>query len=64
MIMTMYEKLPKDPVMLLSFINTQLRDTYESFDDFANAFQVNGPETLALMKSIDYEYDPVVNQFI
>lgn len=62
--MTMYEKLPKDPVMLLSFINTQLRDTYDSFDDFANAYQVNTSETLAALKSIDYEYDPIINQFV
>lgn len=62
--MTMYEKLPKDPVMLLSFINTQLRDTYESFEEFANAYQVNEEETIAVMKSIDYEYDATVNQFV
>lgn len=62
--MTMYEKLPKDPVMLLSFINTQLRDTYESFDAFAIAYQVDADATIATMKSIDYEYDPAVNQFI
>lgn len=62
--MTMYEKLPKDPVMLLSFINTQLRDTYESFAAFANAYQVDEEETIAIMKSIDYEYDSSVNQFI
>lgn len=62
--MTMYEKLPKDPIMLLSFINTQLRDTYTSFEEFANAYQVNVEETIAVMKSIDYEYDAVVNQFV
>ena len=62
--MTMYEKLPKDPVMLLSFINTQLRDTYESFEAFAIAYQVDADATIATMKSIDYEYDPAVNQFI
>lgn len=62
--MTMYEKIPNDPVMLLSFINTQLRDTYESFEAFAIAFQVNAEEILAKMHSIDYEYDATVNQFI
>lgn len=62
--MTIYNKIPGDPVMLLSFINTQLRDTYESFDAFAIAFQVNKDEILAKMKSIDYEYDEATNQFI
>lgn len=62
--MTMYDKIPKDPVMLLSFINTQLRDTYESFDAFAIAFQVDKEAVLRTMKSIDYEYDSATNQFI
>lgn len=62
--MTMYEKLPKDPVMLLSFINTQLRDTYESFDDFAAAFQLDGNAVLEKLKQIDYVYDETVNQFV
>ena len=26
--------LPKDPVMLLSFVNTQLRDHYPSLEEF------------------------------
>lgn len=62
--MTMYDKLPKDPVMLLSFINTQLRDTYESFEAFAIAYQVDTAETIATLKGIDYEYDAALNQFI
>lgn len=62
--MTMYEKLPKDPVMLLSFINTQLRDTYESFEAFVIAYQVDADETIRTLRSIDYEYDAKVNQFI
>lgn len=62
--MTMYDKLPRDPVMLLSFINTQLRDTYESFDAFAIAYQVDAEATIQTLRSIDYEYDAMVNQFI
>lgn len=62
--MTMYDKLPKDPVMLLSFINTQLRDTYESFEDFANAYQVDSAAMIETLRGIDYEYDAVANQFI
>ena len=27
-------KLPKDPVMLLSFVNLKLRDEYPSLEDF------------------------------
>lgn len=62
--MTMYDRLPKDPVMLLSFINTQLRDTYESFDELASAFQIDAAAAINTLKSIDYEYDAAVNQFV
>ena len=49
--------LPKDPVMLLSFVNTQLRDHYPSLEEFA-------AEVISALKNIDYEYDPATNQFI
>lgn len=62
--MAMYDSLPKDPVMLLSFINTQLRDHYESFDAFVIAYQADGSQITDKLKSIDYEYDAVTNQFI
>lgn len=62
--MIMYDKLPTDPVMLLSFVNTQLRDTYSSFDAFANAYQVNAEEIIRILQSIDYAYDAAVNQFV
>lgn len=62
--MTHYETLPKDPVMLLSFINTQLRDNFDSLDDFLASFQVDKETILTKMDSIDYSYDAAVNQFI
>lgn len=62
--MAIYDKIPNDPVMLLSFINTQLRDTYESFDAFSIAFQLDKEEIQKKLKDIDYEYDPALNQFI
>lgn len=62
--MTTYDKLPQDPVILLSFINTQLRDTYSSFEEFANTFQVDSAAIIASLKSIDYEYDSAANQFV
>lgn len=33
--------LPKDPVMLLSFVNMQLRDNYSSLDEFCKSFMVD-----------------------
>ncbi len=59
-----YDKLPKDPVMLLSFINTQLRDHYKDFDAFLADFQLDKTNILEQMERIDYVYDEALNQFI
>ena len=48
--------LPKDPVMLLSYLNTQLRDNYDSLE----ADQATIEATLA---GIDYHYNKELNQF-
>lgn len=62
--MSMYDTLPKDPVMLLSFTNTQLRDTFSSLDSFCNNFQISKEILTKKLKTIDYEYDEKTNQFI
>lgn len=56
--------LPQDPVILLSFVNTQLRDFYTSLEDFCLAFQVDKKELTKKLLSIDYTYDTEVNQFV
>ncbi len=60
----MYENLPKDPIILLSFINTRLRDHYKSLDELADALPVDVQELTDTLGAIDYEYDPAVNQFV
>ena len=57
-------QLPKDPVILLSFTNTQLRDHYKSLTEFCRAYIVNEKELVESLKSIDYKYDSQINQFI
>lgn len=59
-----YQSLPKDPVMLMSFLNTQLRDHYKSLDALADAYELNIEEVTTKLKAIDYEYDSNSNQFI
>ena len=56
--------LPKDPVILLSYVNTQLRDHYPSFDEFCHSLCVEKADIVAALQSIDYEYDAAVNQFV
>lgn len=55
--------MPKDPVMLLSFLNTQLRDNYASLDELCAALGENKNEILEKLKSIHYEYDSRLNAF-
>ena len=49
--------LPKDPVMLLSFTNTQLRDNFANLEEFCKAYIVNENDIVNTLKNIDYEYD-------
>ena len=42
--------LPKDPVMLLSFVNTQLRDHHLSLEEFAAIYQVDTADIISALK--------------
>ena len=56
--------LPKDPAMLLSVVNTKLRDFYDSLDalcDDLDAERESIEETLA---GIGYTYNSEKNQFV
>lgn len=57
-------KFPKDPVMLLSYVNTQLRDFYPSMVELCRALDVDKEEIDAKLELIDYQYDPERNQYI
>ena len=56
--------IPKDPVMLLSYVNTQLRDYYDSLDDFLKYKELSREGLIKNLASIDYEYDAELNQFV
>lgn len=56
--------IPQNPVILLSFINTQLRDYYSDLTDLCKSLDVNQLELIEKLKSIQYEYDSSQNQFI
>ena len=60
----MNQNLPNDPVMLLSYVNTQLRDFYSDLDRFCTAFDVNRDAIETKLELIDYTYDAGTNQFI
>ena len=39
--MSEYTNIPKDPAMLLSFVNMKLRDEYASFDEMCKSMNLN-----------------------
>lgn len=55
---------PKDPVMLLSVVNTKLRDYYPSLDALCEDTQEKKQIIVEALKKIDYEYDGKRNQFV
>ncbi len=55
--------LPKNPVMLLSFINLKLRDYYSSLTDLCEDLNVSREEIIEKLGSIEYYYDKEANQF-
>ena len=56
--------MPKDPVMLLSFVNTQLRDNYNTLEELCKSYMISEKEITNKLKSINYEYNTEKNQFI
>ncbi len=55
--------LPKDPVILLSYINTQLRDNYANLAEFCSANDCSAEEIIRNLEAIDYHYNSEQNQF-
>lgn len=55
--------IPSDPIILLSFVNTRLRDECKSLDDFCDRYEVDKASLVATLKSIQYTYNEAANQF-
>ena len=55
--------LPKYPVLLLSVVNTKLRDEYGSLDELCAALNEERPAIERTLAQLDYQYDPQQNQF-
>jgi hypothetical protein len=56
--------LPKDPVMLLSFINLKLRDYDYDLEALCDDLDVAQAELIEKLSGIDYHYDREKNQFV
>ena len=56
--------LPKDPYILLSFVNTKLRDEYPSLSELCAALDADEGEITAALNAAGYSYDPGQNRFV
>ena len=56
--------IPKDPVMLLSFVNLKLRDYYQSVEEMCEELDMDRKELTEKLAGINYHYDRDKNQFI
>ena len=56
--------LPNDPMILLSFINTKLRDYYPSLDALCDDLQADRAQIEQKLSAVDYTYNPELNRFV
>lgn len=52
-----------NPFVLLSYINTKLRDQYKNLDDLCDDLNLSKEEVINVLKNINYEYIEEFNQF-
>lgn len=57
------KEIPRDPIICLSFINTQLRDFYSDLDMLCDDLCVDKQELVKKMNEIGYFYEAELNQF-
>ena len=59
--------IPQDPVILLSYINTQLRDNYNDLSALADGLDISMDELKNItqkLEAIGYKYDNSSNRFV
>ncbi len=57
------DKLPQDPFMLMSFVNTKLRDDYRSLDELCKSLDIDRAELEARLRTAGFEYNEAQNKF-
>lgn len=56
--------IPQDPIILLSYVNTKLRDHFATLEEFCETYDVNEEDLRNTLSSVDYQYDEITNQFV
>ncbi len=55
--------LPNDPIILLSVVNTKLRDCYSSLDALCDDLGESREEIESKLKAVGFEYEEASNSF-
>ena len=56
--------LPKDPFMLLSYVNTQLRDNFPSLEELAKSLGEDEGAIRGTLENAGFVYDEGLNRFV
>ncbi len=56
--------LPKDPFMLLSYVNTKLRDNFPSLEELAKSLGEDEGAILGTLENAGFTYDKDLNRFV
>lgn len=56
--------IPKDPIMLMSYLNTQLRDNYSSLEDLCASLGIQKDEIESKLEKAGYIYSKECNKFM
>ena len=56
--------LPNDPILLLSVVNTKLRDQYPTLEALCDDLEEDRQALEEKLAAVDYRYDPQRTQFV
>lgn len=56
--------IPQDPIILLSYVNTKLRDQFATLEEFCDTYDIEENYIRDILSSVDYQYDEITNQFV
>lgn len=57
------DRLPQDPIILMSFINLKLRDFYPSLEALCEDMDINRQELIEKMLKAGFEYSETNKRF-
>lgn len=58
------ERVPRDPMILYSFINTKLRDYYSSLDILCDEMELERTDIELILSTVGFEYNQELNKFM